>query len=620
MKQDRYFSFVLFLFLLIGSGSNFAQNKAQTDPAIHKHPLMEVPKFATVDVHERTDDWMAYMKNTRVIHEPGLDIEKDKFREIKAEANRLKAETMGTVIAPSNKTQAATPVLGHNFLGNAYDGIPNDNCLAISDGGFIVSGTNSRICAFDSTGLLQFWNTFGIFVAGQAGNGIKFDPKVVYDNQADRFIFVFLNGSNSSNSRVVVYFSTTNDPNDNWNVYTLDGDVLPNHWTDFPQIGISQDELFITGNLFGNNSGPDNGSAVWQIEKADGYAGNSLTVQRYDTPYFSLHPVQGGTDLYGPNFYMIRNVNFGASRDLYLHEFTNTIANGGTLSAPVTYQFDISYTTPADATQPNTTRALSTNDNRIQSSYFQNGRLEMVWNCGLGGRPAVFHGTGILAGPFSTFTGRIISDPVKEIAYPAIAYAGLTGLSGENASLIMTNHTSSTDFPGNGCWFVDVDGTVSDYLVCRQGVAAIGGGSQTWRWGDYADISEKTNRPGEAWIGGSHGQNSGGSGTYISQVYAPGTVSREPDVQDLEAATLTTYPNPTVDLVRFNFEVPAREMYRVSVRDIHGKELAVLLEDALKSGEAMLQFNTSHLQNGLYFVVIQRGNEKIFQDKFIVKR
>ena len=153
----------------------------------------------------------------------------------------------------------------------------------------------------------------------------------------------------------------------------------------------------------------------------------------------------------------------------------------------------------------------------------------------------------------------------------------------------------------------------------REGVGAIGGGSQTWRWGDYADICERLDRVGEAWVGGSHGQNSGGSGTYISQVFAPGTVSVDP-TETLEAATLTSYPNPTTDFIRFDFEVPEWAMYRVAVRDIQGRELALLFEDSLKPGEAMLKFDTSHLKNGMYFVVIERGDEKIFSDKFMVKR
>ena len=58
---------------------------------------------------------------------------------------------------------------------------------------------------------------------------------------------VFLVGNNPVNNHICVAFSSTNDPLDDWNVYMLVGDALDtNHWTDYPAISITDDDLFIT--------------------------------------------------------------------------------------------------------------------------------------------------------------------------------------------------------------------------------------------------------------------------------------------------------------------------------------------------------------------------------------
>ena len=612
------------LWVLIFPTFLFAQGSRDQNSDIQKLPLKKAELLHTVNFHEMKATWNPFMKNTKVIHEPGVDKNKDLFHQRKAEANRRRAEqpsNRGTAV-PSQKTSADLPARRTHFLGQWYDRIPNDNSLAVSNDGKIVSVTNSRIHIFDENGTVLDTNSLDAFVTGTgAGTAVKFDPVTVYDPVSDRFIVVFLNGTASGNSKVIVCFSTTNDPTGNWNVYVLDGEVVPGNWTDYPQIGISTDELFITGNVFQDNQGGGTGSIIWQINKADGYAGNPLTIQPWMSNEFSFRPVTGGVTMYGPHFYFIRTVSFGPASTVYIHEIDNTIANGGTLSNGISLNSSIPYLIPPDVDQPDTDRNLITSDNRVRDAYFENNRIEFVLNTAVNNRPAVYHGTVQLATPiaFSSVTARVISDPVKEMAYPSLAYGGLMGLSGENASLIMAIFASNVDYPGNGCWFVDTDGTVSDFFVCKSGIRELGGGAIPWRWGDYTAFAERYNNPGEAWMAGSYGSTGKASPTYISQIFSPGTVSKEPISEPLQP-TLTSFPNPAQDQIKFEFEVPEYGMYRVSVMDIQGRELDLLLEDALKAGEALLTFDTAHLKNGLYFVVVEKGNIKIFQDKFMVKR
>ena len=145
-------------------------------------------------------------------------------------------------------------LIENGFEGNLYNNkIPNDNTLAISNDNIIIAGINSSFIIYklneDSlllrTTLNSITSTFTnlLFVK-------KYDPKFIYDHEEDRFIMVFLVGNKPINSHVCVAYSTTNNPLDDWNVYMLKGDALNSgHWTDYPAISLTKDDLFITGNL-----------------------------------------------------------------------------------------------------------------------------------------------------------------------------------------------------------------------------------------------------------------------------------------------------------------------------------------------------------------------------------
>ena len=151
--------------------------------------------------------------------------------------------------------------------------------MAISDGGILMSCTNNRVVIYDTeadtlmdTGFLQD------FVVQFNVTASRYDPKMIYDPNEDKFILTFLVGTNHVNSKIAVCFSTSNNPMDDWNVYLLPGDpLLSDHWTDYPAIALSEDEFFVTGNLLADNQSWQTGffqSIIWQIDKHSGYAGN----------------------------------------------------------------------------------------------------------------------------------------------------------------------------------------------------------------------------------------------------------------------------------------------------------------------------------------------------------
>lgn len=611
------FSFIVFG----GLQAQYVEN--QTDPNVKKFPVSEV-QLSGVTTPTPEDDWDPSLKNISKIHVPGVDLRKDEFLKIKQEANDKKQEAIekGTYgIAPSSKAASTNPpTIGTQFFGNNFNGgIPNDNNIAVSAAGAVVSVTNTRMYMYNASGMLLTWTSLQAFSNGAAGvkSNTKFDPKITYDPDNDRFVLVYLNGGSPSTSQIVVCFSQTNDPTGNWNIYAFNGNVGGGVWSDYPSIGISTDELFVTTNLF-TSQGAATGAAVWQIDLSDGYAGNALTNQVYQAPYFSLSPVEGGLNMYGPHFYLLRTGSSGGNQ-VSIHRITNTIGNNGTLESPVTFQTE-GYSVPPSADQLGTNTDLMTGDCRLQNSYLENNRIQYVMNTSVGGRPSIYYGT-IVISPFdltfSAASGKQITFSDLEIAYPGVAYAGIQGNTGDNASFVSFNFCSSVKYAGNAAVYIDENENISTYVILRNGSGPVGGGAQ-YRWGDYADIQERPGTTGEAWVGASYAMTSGNTMTYISQITTPLPLGNEQDAPAVTDAQLDVYPNPTTDNVNFDFTVSESGNYEVSLYSLDGKLVRNLVSEYLREGKGRASFNTSPLSNGTYLVVVTRDQQRIFEEKLVV--
>ncbi len=599
------------------------QSGTKLDREITSTPLGAIERQGVVEMSEKFDDWDPYFKTVVKIHEPGIDARKDQVRKEKEAANILKAklEASGELWGQSSSKTSGiwAPTLGTNFFGNSYGGgDPADNALAVSAGGKMISGNNTRFHTYDSTGAQLSSQSFGQFAsAGGVSTGFTFDPKCAYDANADRFAAVFLSGASANSSKVIVAFSQSNDPAGNWNVYSIPGNVNSlGVWTDFIQVGFSADEFFITGNPF-TSAGASMGAAVWQIDKANGYAGTALNpVLHYVANGFSLHPVQGGSTLYGPNMYFLESTLASAS-SINLYEITNTIAGGGVLNSPVSFNMGTGYSIPPDATQRSVGIKLRTNDTRVQSSYFENGRIEFVLNTGSGGKAGVYHGTGVISPlllSFSSFTAEILTLPDYDIAYGSIAYAGEQDVSGFNHSYISFNTTGPAHYPGVAAVQVDEQG-YSPMVIIKEGVSYIQSADN--RWGDYADIEERIGHPGEAWAVGTMGNNSRQQRTYIGQLLPPVPVGVAPVVEN--AAKLEVFPNPTTEKVTFEFPVDEAGEYKVYIRDLQGRTVKLLIENWLQRGTAKLAFMTTYLSAGTYIVAVENGEKQLFNEKMVVK-
>ena len=183
----------------------------------------------------------------------------------------------------TQKTKSINPILSQDFRGNGYSRlVPPDNNLAVSDSGMIISVTNTNLLFANKDGEVFLEQTFEDFFDEFDLAGFYFDPRVIYDPTEDKFIMVVLNGNTPQQTNLIVAYSNTGNPNDAWSSYLYDGDYQnPGSWLDYPTIGISEEDLYICGNLFDDDNKFVK-SVIFQIEKKNGFSGGQTDFRFWD--------------------------------------------------------------------------------------------------------------------------------------------------------------------------------------------------------------------------------------------------------------------------------------------------------------------------------------------------
>lgn len=523
--------------------------------------LIATSTFAQVQVQsstfsvQRTDDFrpreIEPSFNPRIynLEAPDAMSWRGQLNEIKREAAEQYPETQAAT-SSSYKT-TAQPILGwtskmyrvFSTIGTTaplYGGIPNDNTLAFSKGGIMLAAVNSLIWAYDTENdTIHLTNSFiGLDGVGpDAGNDRGFDPKLMYDPEADRFILVFLKNNTAATSKIAVCFSSTNDPNDPWYTYILPGNPLNNNrWTDFPAISMDDEHLYITGNLIIPNVSWQvgfDGSIIWQLDKSAGFDGDTAMPNRlyhdirFGSKYIrNLHPVKGyNGDI--DTAYFLSNRNFDTQNDsIFILSLHSGLTGNEDLRIDVA-QSDIPYGVPPNGKQPDTdvndpTDGMQTNDARVLGAIrMSDGSIQFVSTTRnfTSGKASIYHGHITQPGGNAAITAQLITDAVKDYGYPNLAWTGNEEC--DNEVIIGFNHTSLSSFPGVSAVYYSNDGSYSDVLQVKAGegtVQRLNGGE---RWGDYFGIQHNFAKPGEVYVAGFYGTADKSNSAFFAQLTSP---------------------------------------------------------------------------------------------------
>ncbi|WP_317899178.1 T9SS type A sorting domain-containing protein [Aurantibacillus circumpalustris] len=542
----------------------------------------------------------------------------------------------------SSATQSVLPDLVklQSFFGNNWGiSTPNDNDMAISDSGIIVSVINTNIYIRNSvTNSVSPAKSLAGFTSPINSKHQEFDPKVMYDPSTDRFVLVCLVGSTDSTSKIIVGFTQTNNPNGNWNLYTLPGDPL-NYglWSDYPMIAMTDKELFLSVNLLYNDSTWQAGfveTLVWQINKGNGYDGVALNSDLHSNIKFNgkairnLCPVKGGSHLYSPNMYFVSNRNLASQNDtVFLVNITDTIGSPtGTVTTKAMVS-DQPYYFPNDGRQTISSQSLATNDCRNLGAFYENGIIQYVHNTNnpLNSHSTIYYGTiSNLQTTTPVVNGYILPNDTMDFAYPNISYAGNSNT--DNTSIISFNHSSDKVFTGCSAVRADGLGNFSPILRIQNGTTYVNLlTSNLERWGDYSGSQRKYNSPGEVWMSGYQGRFYNGNFpnahvAWIAQIKTDTSTAYLVGVENKNKSLSNTsvYPNPARDIFSVEVSLTKPEYLSFELLDPQGKLIEVLLRDWVTVKENLFSFNTTGLSKGVYFLKISGNNNTSIIKKIII--
>jgi hypothetical protein len=546
------------------------------------------------------------------------------------------------VASTATKTRSNNVIKGKNFIGNKLRAhTPSDNTIAISKRGIIVSCDNDQLIFTDTNGTILvdkfLWNDY----LDSASNLLygKYDPRVVYDNNSDRFIIVILHAPvDPNNNSIIVGFSKTNDPQNGWNIYNLPGNVFNDtSWVDFPNVGINKNELFITLNMF-KSTFPYyyNQSIIYQVGTAAGY--NNATNVPYKVwgnvtapdgyPGFTTVPAQNGWGKLPEQGMYLLNTRIDTGNQVYYYHIDKPLTDPTAALNSSTYTI-APYMVCANAlikdTSGNGIDSISTGVAWVQSAYEQDSQLHFIFcaNIDTGW-------CGLQYGKLNLKTNTIAMNGVgftgTSLCYPAIASIGHTEQ--DHSMAVMYCQADLNTSPAIGAFGVNNNGAAAPPFNIKSATTElnlIAPNNQTERWGDYSGMQRHygPTKP-EVWLAGSFADDNDSRpntyNTWIAQLKTD-SVSTPIAINELDKQNdlIKVFPSPAYNEFAIHFETATYEKVNITLVDARGAIVKTLFDNSLIAGKHELSFNTNVLSKGNYFVRVQVSNKPISTKQLVVQ-
>ncbi|HLX83016.1 MAG TPA: hypothetical protein VKR59_03910 [Terriglobales bacterium] len=225
-----------------------------------------------------------------------------------------------------------------------------------------------------SGGLLKLNSLNGFF--GYSTESM-FDPRVQFDEEYQRWIITADAFAESSTVQYLgVAVSQTSSPTGKWWIYftNTNGFTGTGSFFDYPQLGISQDAVLITGNVFGTSSFL--GAYAFALAKAHIYNGIGWSVPVFKGLDATLAPPhQLDSDQNGYVWFAAANA---PGINMYVMDFPSSPGDTG-LFGPYAVSGVASWSTPPGSPQPAscapTGALLDSLDGRFQNTGLENGDI-----------------------------------------------------------------------------------------------------------------------------------------------------------------------------------------------------------------------------------------------------
>jgi hypothetical protein len=395
--------------------------------------------------------------------------------------------------------------------------VPPDPMGAAGPGDF-VQLINGAFAVYQKGGTLaqplitdrQFWINAGISPGSFPGRGPAVtDPRIVYDPSVGRWFAVqadLLTTASGTQNDILLARSNSSDPTGGWKAAVF---IANTGFSDFPTLGVDFNGVYIGTNNFTNISGTTpKGVSLFSIPKADLLAGTPTLANM--TRFDDLSPASVGSALQGANdIGGASGAVLGIDNTLGFIDMTRVSgsAGPGAILSTTTKIGGLADGQPNAGRQPDGTRTVNTDDNRLSGSVGQVGNLiYMTNNIGDGPTPGatthdIVHWIVLDATTDAVLQQGTISDPNFDFFYPSIAAnaegdvvlafdrsggpaAGAAG----NISAYAVVGTTANGILTFGTPFLLEAGVVDNY--------SLGPGN---RWGDYSATTVDPSNPSAFW-------------------------------------------------------------------------------------------------------------------------
>jgi hypothetical protein len=542
--------------------------------------------------------------------------------------------------AESGKTTAAIQVAKlKGFTANNLDlYVPGDNSIGISNGGYIVSADNYTIDYYtDAPDTLVQFQEHHVFYNDTTIKGEPFDPRVIYDRYANRFIVVTCVFADSAPNYLLISFSRDEDPRLGWNHYKLRSDTLDdNQWFDFPSIAVNKDELFISGNMIWDSTSAEiAGNKIFQIRKMEGYQNAQLKMRIWNDVLdgqndiaYTVAPLSHGlmSDSYNHGIYMVstKNINPGQSSDkLFWYEITDSFNAPNVMLIPHTTDALTPYSYPIAGFQLGTVDSIKLSNTKAHGGFYMDSTLNFVYCRNFNYFSVIvlnrldMRNNTIQRFPLGYTAGQ------EDYSFPSIAFMGADSTDPDNM-VLGYERTGVGIFPEMAAIHFDDGAFWPTSTVVRQGEGWIDyyGGNKLERWGDYTTIQRRyDSNPTRCWFVGSYpnGANANHWGAtnllnaYIAEL-GDSTLIQGATKPKTESLGLSVLPVPNNGSFMVLSSRHENRITRVTVTDVDGR----LLFDQSVQPCHEHPVSVSSLASGIYFVTIEVNQKQQQHEKIVV--
>lgn len=398
---------------------------------------------------------------------------------------------------------------------------PPDGGSATNGAGQTFTASNTWVEIFNASGAVLYSESPETFFSDLSPTAMVYDPRVLYDPSANRFIVVYLHGTTSNLTELYIAVSQTSNPAGSWWFYKRpanDGDA--NLWFDYPQVAYSDGTLTISGNMFLNGGGSSQEVKVYMMDLDAMYAGADAGTVYFDdveidegVDAFSVHPCSYPFGQYGPGLYMVSRQNSNYIGYWYI---TANFGDGPTLNS-YAVETPVTFTAATTADQAGTATNLGV-PSRMMNTYVNVDGQDKIhftygYSDGNGDNRLLLARLNVSNENFDYETFGMEN---WDYATPWIMPWAANAASWDGSSLVAFSRVSSTTFPEFRC----VIGHPEDGYSSGGSVGIKSGETQiqNTRWGDYigGGWREGQSDP-ECWVYGQYGLGNA-YGTWLAQI------------------------------------------------------------------------------------------------------